>query len=215
MFTGIIEETGRIESLRLALQGATLRISSKTLAPALKPGDSIAVNGVCLTVTVCDDTTFVSDLSAETLERTSFAQAREGTTVNLERSLLVGSRLGGHFVLGHVDSVGRLLDSKSVGPGVEMRFGFPRDIDRYLVYKGSIAVDGISLTISSLEDRSFSVSVVPHTLRNTNLQSLRTGDAVNLEVDILGKYFERFCKLGLVSVGRAEITVDYLKEQGF
>lgn len=215
MFTGIIEETGKIEVLRIGKQGAAIRISAKSIPSTLKTGDSIAVNGVCLTAAASDSCAFECDISAETLRRTSFESTREGAAVNLERPLAVGSRLGGHFVLGHVDGMGKLLFSKPSGAGVEMMFGFPRELDRYLVYKGSIAVDGISLTIASLEEASFSVAVIPHTLQNTNLMHLRIGDLVNLEVDILGKYFERFYQLGLLAGKGPKITVDYLKEQGY
>jgi len=215
MFTGIIEETGNIEALRIGKQGAEIRIAAKSIPSTLKTGDSISVNGVCLTAVASDSSLFECDISAETLQRTSFERAREGTTVNLERPLAVGSRLGGHFVLGHVDGVGKLLSSQPSGAGVEMIFGFPRELDRYLVYKGSIAVDGISLTIASLEEASFSVAVIPHTLQNTNLMCLRVGDLVNLEVDILGKYLERFYQLGLLAGKGPKITLDYLKEQGY
>jgi riboflavin synthase len=215
MFTGIIEETGRIDMLRTESRGATMRIASASIPGSLKPGDSIAVNGVCLTVTAGDNASFQCELSPETMRRTSFEHAREGTLVNLERSLLLGARLGGHFVLGHVDAVGRLSYSQPSGAGAEVRFEFPKEIERYLVFKGSVAVDGISLTIASLEQECFSVAVIPHTLRNTNLHSLRSGDCVNLEVDILGKYFERFWSLGLAKDRSSRISLDYLKEQGF
>lgn len=215
MFTGIIEETGKIEALRMGIQGAAIKISAKSIPATLKKGDSIAVNGVCLTAITADESSFECELSAETLRRTCFERAREGSAVNIERPMLVGSRLGGHFVLGHVDGVGTMLFSKPSGAGLDMTFGFPPELERYLVFKGSIAVDGISLTIASLQEASFSVAVIPHTLQNTNLRHLRVGDPVNLEVDILGKYFERFCRLGLLEGKSPKITVDYLREQGY
>jgi riboflavin synthase len=138
------------------------------------------------------------DLS-ETLERSSFKQARQGMRINLERALMLNDRLGGHFVLGHVDGVGQLAAKIPRAEGAEMSFEYPPALERYLVYKGSIAVNGISLTISSLGKGSFSVAVIPHTLDWTNLNGLRIGDLVNLEVDILGKYFERFFYLGLLA----------------
>ncbi|HYK87380.1 MAG TPA: riboflavin synthase [Acidobacteriota bacterium] len=216
MFTGIIEETGRIEALRSGNRGTAIRIAADSIPLTLTIGDSIAVNGVCLTTTAVGNITFECDLSPETQRRTSLSRAREGTLVNLERPLTVASRLGGHFVLGHVDGMGELLSSKPAGDGVELAFSFPRDLDRYLVFKGSIAVDGISLTIASLEETSFVVAVIPHTLQNTNLKTLRIGDHVNLEVDILGKYLERFCHLGLLE-GRTTpgLSIEYLKEQGY
>ncbi len=215
MFTGIIEETGSIEAIRARNQGMAVKIAAKTVPATLRIGDSIAVNGVCLTVVSAGDSAFECELSPETMRRTTFARAREGITVNLERPLAAGSPLGGHFVLGHVDGMGHMLSSIASGDGVEMTFSHPRELDRYLVFKGSIAVDGISLTIASLHETSFCVAVIPHTLRNTNLRHLRAGDAVNLEVDILGKYFERFHQLGLTESKSSKLSLDYLKEQGY
>lgn len=215
MFTGIIEEVGRIEAFQMGGRGASIRVGANCIPARLKAGDSVAVNGVCLTAIDANATSFVCELSDETLRRTALARAGEGTAVNLERPVMVGSRLGGHFVLGHADGVGKMLVSKPSATGVEMTFAFPRELDRYLVFKGSIAVDGISLTIASLEETYFSVAVIPHTLENTNLKCLRSGSPVNLEVDILGKYFERFFQLGLLENISSRITADYLKEQGF
>ena len=215
MFTGIIEETGRIDTLRTGIPGAMIEISAESTPARLKAGDSIAVNGVCLTVVSANDKMFRCELSAETICRTSFERVREGSIVNLERPLTIGSPLGGHFVLGHVDGVGRLLSARANGTGAEMSFRFPHELERYLVFKGSIAVDGISLTIASLSEDSFSVAVIPHSLQNTNLKNLRAGDPVNLEADLLGKYFERFYQLGLLEGRNSRISVDYLKEQGF
>jgi riboflavin synthase len=216
MFTGIIEEVGTIRDMRLISAGAVITASARIVTSDLKIGDSIAVNGVCLTATKTDPHYFSCDVSAETLRLSSFKQTRQGARINLERSLSIGSRLGGHFVQGHVDGVGRLIFKNRSGEGWEMSFEFPNDLERYLVYKGSIAVDGISLTISSLGSNTFSVAVIPHTLESTNLSQLGVGDIVNLEVDILGKYFERFFQLGLIQDGkRGQMTVEYLKDQGF
>ncbi len=215
MFTGIIEETGKMDYLNLRGRGASLSVSAKTIPPSLKAGDSIAVNGVCVTAVLVETGHFECDLSAETLDRTSLPRIREGVDVNLERAALVGSRMGGHFVLGHVDGVGTLLGTAPSGTGAEMTFGFPLELARYLVFKGSIAVDGISLTIASLEETSFSVAVIPYTLEHTNLRCLTIGDPVNLEVDILGKYFERYYQLGLLDGSNRGISLAYLKEQGF
>jgi riboflavin synthase len=217
VFTGIIEEVGIIQELRVMSEGATITATARAVPGDMKVGDSISVNGVCLTVTRVGPEFFLCDISAETLRRSSFRQAKQGTRVNLERSLMVGDRLGGHFVLGHVDDVGRLMAKTQSGEGFEMTFDFPQPLERYLVYKGSIAVDGISLTISSLQKGLFSVSVIPHTFRSTNLNQLKLGDPVNLEVDILGKYFERFFQLGLTQNQKAgsKLTSEYLKSQGF
>jgi riboflavin synthase len=208
MFTGIVEELGEIEDLRVAAEGAVLTIAARGVAAGLRAGDSIACNGVCLTVVETDGKSFRCDLSAETLRRTSFGAARCGSGVNLERPLEAGGRIGGHFVLGHVDGVGSLAESRPCGEGRTMSFAFPRDLERYLVWKGSIAVDGISLTIAELGVESFSVAVIPHTLGVTNLRDLAPGDPVNLEVDILGKYFERFFVLGLTAASPVESLGD-------
>ena len=217
MFTGIIEEVGTIQDLRLLAQGAIITVGAERSTPGLKIGDSIAVNGVCLTATRVGAGFFLSDISAETLKISTFKQTKQGSRVNLERSLMVGDRLGGHFVQGHVDGVGRLISRTRSGEGFEVSFDFPRELERYLVYKGSIAVNGISLTISSLVRGIFSVAVIPHTFESTNLGQLIIGDPVNLEVDILGKYFERFFQLGLQRDERSgsKLTSDYLKDQGF
>lgn len=196
LFTGIIEEIGRVRSLRRERQGAVLEISAPQLAPALNPGDSVAVNGVCLTVTGRRGELFSCDLSGETLARSSLGLARGGTYVNLERALLAGARFGGHIVQGHVDGMGALVSSAPSGGGGVMEFSFPHELERYLVPKGSIAVDGISLTVAELGRRSFRVAVIPYTWKGTNLQHMRVGDPVNLEADLLAKYFERFFQLG-------------------
>lgn len=217
MFTGIIEEAGLIRSLRPASAGALIQIEAGRIAPGLKPGDSVAVNGVCLTVKEATGQRFTCDLSAETLRRSSLGQAVAGTIVNLERPLAVGDRLGGHIVQGHIDGVGKLVSSVPSGEGVEMEFSFPAELERYFVSKGSVAVDGISLTVASLRKNSFVVAVIPHTYRATNLHGLRPGDAVNLEGDILAKYFERFFQLGLTRepAPKRRLTVDELREQGY
>ncbi len=215
MFTGIIEETGKIEAIRRGSQGVAIRVAAKAVLAGLRIGDSVAVNGVCLTAVAVDDSAFECELSPETMRRTSFERAREGTVVNLERPVPAGSPMGGHFVLGHVDGVGKVVSIVPGGGGVEITFGFPQELSRYLVAKGSIALDGISLTIAQLEETSFRVAVIPHTLRNTNFKHLRPGDPVNLEVDILGKYFERFHHLGLLGKEDSKLSVEYLKEQGY
>jgi riboflavin synthase len=217
VFTGIIEETGIIQDLRFLAEGATVTVASKVIPSGVKIGDSIAVNGVCLTATRAEMDFFQCDLSSETLQRSTFKQARKGDRLNLERSLMVGDRLGGHFVQGHVDDIGRLVGKAPSGDGYEMSFDFPQELERYLVHKGSIAVNGISLTISALGKGSFSVAVIPHTYQSTNLSQLMIGDSVNIEVDILGKYFERFFQLGLTQEQKSEskLTAEYLKSQGF
>jgi riboflavin synthase len=185
VFTGIIEETGVIQDLRFIAEAAVITIASKVIPAGLKIGDSISINGVCLTATRVEADSFLCDISPETLQRSTFQKAKKGAIVNLERSLMVGGRLGGHFVLGHVDDVGKLAGKISSGEGYELSINFPQKLERYLVHKGSIAVNGISLTIASLGKGLFSVAVIPHTYRSTNLSQLMIGDVVNLEVDIL------------------------------
>jgi riboflavin synthase len=217
VFTGIIEEVGVIEELRIMAQGATITIGAAQVVSDMKIGDSVAVNGVCLTATRIGSASFLCDISAETLRISGFKHARQGNRVNLERALRVGDRLGGHIMQGHVDAVGRLISKTKSGEGYEISFDFPRELERYLVYKGSISVNGISLTISSLSSGLFSVAVIPHTFEATNLSQLMLGELVNLEVDILGKYFERFFQLGLKQNEKSGpgLTTDYLRNQGF
>jgi riboflavin synthase len=217
VFTGIIEEVGTIQEMRFQSEGATIAIAATIISDDLKVGDSIAVNGVCLTATRIGPNSFLCDISAETLRRSSFRQAKHGTRVNLERSLRVGDRLGGHFVLGHVDDVGRLIAKTKSGQGYEISFDLPKELGHYVVHKGSISVDGISLTIAALNTASFSVSVIPHTFQSTNLNQLTVGSLVNLEVDILGKYIERFFHLvrDQDEKGGSKLTADYLKSQGY
>lgn len=217
MFTGIIEELGVIQELRVAAEGAKITIAAKSVLSGLKKGDSVAVNGVCLTATEMHSSAFQCDISSETLRLSGFKSAKPGNRVNLERSLMVGDRLGGHFVLGHVDGTGKMISKTASGPGFVMTFGYPKELERYVVYKGSIAVNGISLTIASLESTALSVAVIPHTFEATNLRDLNAGDPVNLEVDVLGRYFERFFQLGLLQREKQPqgLTPEYLRNQGF
>ncbi len=215
MFTGIIEATGRIDALRYTSDGMALTVSAPEIAPSLKPGDSIAVNGVCLTAVRSAGSAFECDLSPETVTRTSFAMAKEGARVNLERPLAVGARMGGHFVQGHVDGMGTLISMIPSGEGVVTTVEYPPELERYLVSKGSIAVDGISLTVASLQSNRFSVAVIPYTLEHTNLAEIRPGNKVNLEADILAKYFVRFFQLGLGAARTDKWDLEYLKDQGF
>lgn len=217
MFTGIIEEAGSVRSLRQVSAGMRLVVEAEQIARQTKPGDSVAVNGVCLTVVENNHRSFSCDLSAETLRCSSLGRMREGMVVNLERPLAIGDRLGGHIVQGHVDGVGRMNSAVPSGEGMEMEFSIPASLERYLISKGSVAVDGISLTIASLKKNAFMVAVIPHTYRVTNLRHLKPGDAVNLEGDVLAKYFERFFQLGLIGEMRPKsmLTVDSLREQGY
>jgi len=201
MFTGLIEEVGTIEERLPQGKGARIRIRSERLWEELAIGDSICVNGACLTVVERRQGHFEADVSEESLHRTTLGHINRGTLVNLERALSLSSPLGGHLVLGHVDGVGRIAGIDRKGDGSVFEFTYPPELDIYLVEKGSIAVDGISLTISSLGGGRFGVAVIPHTFRETNLMVRKTGDDVNLETDIIGKYVLRFMQRGIAAEG--------------
>jgi riboflavin synthase len=215
MFTGIIEEVGTIKSVREGPDQASISISAAQISGGLALGDSVAVNGACLTVVQHSNESFVCELSLETLRLTTLSRIRIGSPVNLERALTLNSRLGGHLVQGHVDGLGEMVAALPTGNGFEMSFTYPSELERYLVHKGSIAVDGISLTIASLQKNNLTVAVIPHTVEMTNLKYLKIGDAVNLETDIIGRYLERFAQLGLIRNENPKLTLEYLKEQGF
>ncbi len=216
MFTGIVEEVGAIRRLTNITNGARLTVAAHTVTHDAKLGDSIAVNGVCLTVVEKTADSFAADLSAETLKRTSLRQAVVGTRVNLERALLPTTRLGGHIMQGHVDGTGHLISAQPIGEGWTVRIGFPTELARYLVEKGSIAVDGISLTIAALGESWFEIAVIPHTWQMTNLSSLTSGAAVNLEVDIIAKYVENLLQFKTMQTPKASaLTLQKLSELGY
>ena len=190
MFTGLVQERGTIESCLQTPDGARLTVSA-ALAPNLHEGDSVAVNGVCLTATAIRDHGFVADVMNATLERTSLADARAGAPVNLELPLRATDRLGGHIVQGHVDGVGRVAEAFEDGFARRMRIEAEPGLLRYVVAKGAIAVDGVSLTVAEADERSFTVSLIPETLERTTLGTAEAGTRVNLEVDVLAKYVEK------------------------
>jgi riboflavin synthase len=191
MFTGIVEATGTVAALAAAGGGARLEVAAPWPATELRLGESVAVNGCCLTVAEVTAAGFAADLHPETLRRTALGGLAAGARVNLERPLPLGGRLGGHLVQGHVDGVARLLDRRPVGGGEELRVELPADLQRYLVEKGSVTVDGVSLTVAGLGPGWFAVALVPHTLQVTTLGERRPGDRVQLEVDVVAKYVER------------------------
>ena len=193
MFTGIVEGTGTVAALAAAADGsgARLEVEAPWLADELRLGESVAVNGCCVTVAEVTAARFAADLVAETLRRTALGGLTAGARVNLERPMALGGRLGGHLVQGHVDGVARVLDRTPVGDGEEVRIELPQDLDRYVVEKGSIAVDGVSLTVAGVGPGWFAVALVPHTLEVTTLGRRRPGDPVQLEVDVVAKYVER------------------------
>ena len=191
MFTGIIEEMGIVSEVRRTLQGTILTIIASDALADSKVGDSIGIDGVCLTMTQVDSTSFTADISAETLRRTTLGDRSLGDGVNLERSLRLNSRLGGHIVLGHVDDVGVISGWKDEGTSSMMCVSASPDVMRYVVFKGSICVDGISLTIANLFETEFEIALIPHTKQVTTIGKKRVGDRVNIEVDLLGRYVER------------------------
>lgn len=191
MFTGIIEELGRVRSIEQRGENAYIVIDARVVTEGTNHGDSIAVNGVCLTALDLHDDSFAADVSRETLLRSTLGDLKPGTPVNLERSVTPATRLGGHIVQGHVDARGQFVSVEDHGESWTVRIGFPPEIARYLVFKGSVAVEGISLTIANLADDYFEVAIIPKTWEVTNLSRLKPGDSVNLEVDVIGKYVER------------------------
>jgi len=191
LFTGLIEEAGKVVSVDKHESGAKLVVVAKAVTSDIKDGDSIAVNGVCLTALDVSPTSFAADVSPETLQRTTINDLRAGSRVNLERAVTPATRLGGHIVQGHIDGRGTFLSAQPEGDFWTVRIGFPANIARYFVEKGSVAVEGISLTIAALAEDHFDIAVIPKTWEMTNLSSLKAGDAVNLEADIIAKYVER------------------------
>jgi riboflavin synthase len=192
MFTGIIQAMGEVTSLENSASGARLRVDCPQLAPSdWTEGDSVAVAGCCLTVLAIDENGFSADLSAETLARTSLGRLRPGHPVNLEPALAVGDRLGGHLVSGHVDGLTELVELTPLGDNSRLRFRVPQALAKYIAVKGSVTLDGVSLTVNAVQDREFEVNLIPHTLKVTTLGRLAPGDEVNLEVDLLARYMER------------------------
>jgi riboflavin synthase len=217
MFTGIIEHLGKIEALEQGPQGDRVRVSTSGavgIAASMKLGDSISVNGCCLTVVEFDGEHFSADLSGETLRRTSFAEKKPGQSVNLERPLTADARLGGHFVQGHVDGVGRVARIVPEGENWWLSIRVPEDLRRYVAEKGSIAVDGISLTVARWQGGVADIAVIPFTYEHTNVSAMVPGDAVNIEVDILAKYMESLIS-ARKSPAESRLKISDLTEQGF
>ena len=191
MFTGIIEELGRVRGVEKRGEDARIVIAARTVTEDATNGDSISVNGVCLTALDVKPDSFAADVSKETLFRSTLGSLKEGSPVNLERAVTPATRLGGHIVQGHVDARGKFLGSENHGDSWTFRFAYPQGVARYLVFKGSVAVEGISLTIANLTDEYFEIAIIPKTFGVTNFAQLRPGDEVNLEVDVIAKYVER------------------------
>jgi len=207
MFTGLIEEIGTL----VQLQGEKLTLRCHKILEGMELGDSIAVDGVCLTVVQFDTTSFTAQVSDETFQRSSLGQRRSGSAVNLERSLKVGGKVGGHFVTGHIDGLGELRQRLIQGPFWELTFAAAPGVAKYIAAKGSIAVNGVSLTVARCEAEEFTVAVVPYSLEQTNLQYIDIGETVNLEGDILAKYVEKM----LYPSTAMGIDADFLTEHGY
>ena len=192
MFTGIIEELGHILAIGKRGEDARIVIEARTVTEGSRDGDSISVNGVCLTALDVKPDSFAADVSKETLFRSTLGNLKEGSAVNLERAVTPATRLGGHIVQGHVDARGKFLASGNHGDSWTFRFAYPKEVARYLVFKGSVTVEGISLTIAAVKRARFQVWIIPHTYQMTALRERQIADAVNLEADLLGKYAEKF-----------------------
>jgi len=214
MFTGIVEAAGVIEALERGADGGRIRVRAPEVCAKLKISDSVAVNGCCLTVVELADGCFAADLSGETLRKTSFGELEAGRRVNLERPLAAGAPLGGHFVQGHVDGVGRVAHLRQEGESWWYGVRIPGELAKYVAPKGSIAIDGISLTVAMWTDGIAEAAIIPHTYTETNLRERVVHDAVNIEVDILAKYVERMLD-GKREASNSRLTLEKLMEEGF
>ena len=215
MFTGIVEELGTIVSIRANSQGLDIVVSANKIFDDLKVGDSVAINGCCQTVTSLWNKEFTVQAVSETVKLTTFKNLKYDEKVNLERAATPTSRLGGHIVSGHVDGVGKVISIERIGNSTVFEFFAQPDIMKYLIYKGSVAIDGVSLTICDINDTSFKVAVIPHTLRNTTFSALKVNSEVNLEPDVISKYVEKMLKKEEIPDKNAGITKEFLKENGF
>lgn len=218
MFTGIVEELGKIKKISHGADSARLTIEGEKVLSDVKLGDSIAVNGICLTVVVFNDRFFDVDVMAETLRKTNLEELKPGDRVNLERALQVGDRLGGHIVSGHIDGVGVITRQQREDIAVITEIKAPVEVMKYVVKKGSVAIDGISLTVVDCTNEAFQVSLIPHTAKLTTLGFKKQGDRVNLESDIIGKYVERLLGFGAntgSTVSSPGLNLDFLAQNGF
>lgn len=216
MFTGIVEELGIVRSISKSANSIKINIGATKVIEDVKMGDSIAVNGVCLTVVEYSPNHFVADVMPETVAKTNLKELKANSLVNLERALSLGARLGGHLVQGHVDAIGTILKKETLDIAIIYKINAPNSILKYIVPKGSIAIDGISLTIVELINDSFTVSLIPHTAKNTTLGQKEPGDRVNIESDIIGRYVERLLKFDTSdNHDKSTINYNFLAENGF
>lgn len=217
MFTGIVEEIGHIKSVQRGSASVRLTVGATKVLDDVKLGDSIAVNGVCLTVTKFSSERFTADVMPETMKRSNLGMLAPGSRVNLERALKVSDRLGGHIVSGHIDGMGEIIGNTEDDNAIWVHIAAPKAILKYIIEKGSVAIDGISLTVAYVDDKSFKVSVIPHTQDETTLVSLRPGAKVNLENDLTAKYIEKFLLFGKEESNgkKSSLSMDMLMENGF
>ena len=224
MFTGLVEELGSVRRLERLRDGGRLTVQARTVLEGTRLGDSIAVNGACLTVVELQKDGFTVDFMAETLERTTIGWLSAGASVNLERSLAIGGRAGGHLVLGHVDAVGEVLAVRPTGVATLLRFSLPESVAPCVAPKGSIAIDGISLTVIGVDEQGFEVGIIPHTLKQTTLGAVKVGARVNLEADVLARYVLRALQVQQAQGESSQsgpagstggLTEEILREQGF
>jgi len=211
MFTGLVEEVGTLKQKNQFGNGLRLTIQAEKISPELAIGESVNINGACQTVIQTTKNSFTVETIEETLKKTTLGYLRAGDRVNLERSLQANARLGGHFVLGHIDTPGEIIESIPLSASHELRIKIPETFSKYIVHVGSIAIDGISLTLADVRENTFTVAIIPHTWKETNLSGKRVGDFVNLEFDILGKYVAKF--LGIEN--ESKLTEEWLKELGY
>ena len=216
MFTGIIEEVGSIRSIKKGAKSAIITIEAKKVMEDIHLGDSIAMNGVCLTVTSFDNSSYSVDVMHETLDRTNLGELKGGSRVNLERAMAADGRFGGHIVAGHIDDTGVIVSMNRDDNAVWINISTTKEVLKYIVEKGSITIDGISLTVARVDSRGFSVSVIPHTAANTILLEKKPGNTVNLETDMVGKYVEKLLHFHAEEEKKeSKITMEFLAEHGF
>jgi riboflavin synthase len=219
MFTGLVEEIGKISKITKGSNSYQFSIQAEKVLSDIKVGDSVATNGACLTVVNRTNSSFTVDIMAETIERTNFGKMKLGDTVNLERAMLLSDRLGGHLVSGHIDGIGKISNIKKEDIANIISIEAPKDLLYQMLNKGSITIDGISLTILSVNEKDFQVSIIPHTAQETTLLKKKTGDFVNLETDMIGKYVLRFLKAGkkenLTQAKASKLSMGFLAENGY
>lgn len=215
MFTGIIEEVGKVQAVIKSTKSAKIVINASKVLQETKLGDSISTNGVCLTVTELADHGFAVDVMAETMRKSNLSHIAKGDEVNLERALRVGDRLGGHIVSGHIDGTGTIMNLEKEDNAIWVTVSAGTELLRYIIQKGSITIDGISLTVAYIDDQIFKVSVIPHTKEVTTLLKKKVGDIVNLECDMVGKYIEKLIQPKEQVQNRPKINLDFLSENGF